>query len=463
MTRFRVLFTIVVAGLGLATRAAAQESGPTSCTSEQERQNSFKLPSGQYNNFIGGGIVVRCPAKQIVLKADSAEIYGDEKRIYLVGHVNYNEPRFALTSDFLTYFVNDERVVATGNVLGRLPTGSTLRGPQAEYRRLVPRIRPRAQLLATGRPTVTIVQRDSTGKEQPPITVLANTVFMDGDSLLYGGGKVEIQRPEVRATGDSAFINTGVETMRLMRNPVVTGTRGRPFQLVGDLIDLYSRQRKLQRVISRARAVATSEDMTLRSDTIDLRLADDQLERAFAWGASRAHVISPAQNLVADSLDVLMPGQRIREVHALRNAFAEGRPDSVKFHADTTDWLRGDTVLAYFDSSTTSRHDTTAAADTSHSPQIRRLVANGNASAFYHLAPSDTSLHRPAINYVKGTRITIDFTERRVATVTVVGQVVGLYTEPTADTTKKASKTPAGTPKPRTTPQSRPRSGIKRP
>ncbi|HKO16870.1 MAG TPA: hypothetical protein VJU87_11575 [Gemmatimonadaceae bacterium] len=459
----RALRVVVWGAIVLVPRLASGQEA-TACSSEQQRQSSFKLPSGQFNNFLGGGIVVRCPSKQITLRADSAEIYGDEQRIYLVGHVNYDEPRFALTSNFLTYFLTDERVVAVGDVVGRLPTGSTLRGPQAEYRRLVPRIRTRAQLLATSRPTVTIVQRDSSGKEQPPITVLANTIFMDGDSLIYGGGQVEIQRPEVNATGDSAFINSGTETMRLMRNPVVHGTRGRPFQLVGDLIDVYSRERRLQRVIARARAVATSQDMTLRSDTIDLRFREDTLERAYAWGASRARVISPAQNLVADSLDVRMPGQRVREVHALRQALAEGRPDSTRFHADTTDWLRGDTVLAYFDS---VPHGSTAAPrDTSpESPRIRRLLARGHASAFYHLAATDTSVHRPAINYVKGERITIEFDERKVATVTVVGQVVGVYAEPNADTTKAttASAKPGAPGRPGAVERRPPTGGVRKP
>ena len=139
--------------VALPMRITAQ--GATACSAEQDRQTSFKLPSGEYNNFIGGGIVVRCPDKKITLRADSAELYGDERRIFFVGHVHYNEPRLDLFSDNLTYFQTDERVIASGNVDARLPTGSTLRGPQADYRRAVPRVRPRAQTLATGRPTVT--------------------------------------------------------------------------------------------------------------------------------------------------------------------------------------------------------------------------------------------------------------------------------------------------------------------
>jgi lipopolysaccharide export system protein LptA len=421
---------VPVAAFALAGSAAAQT---TACNSEQERQVSIKLPSGEYNNFLGGGIVIRCPAKSITLRADSAEIYGDEHRIFFVGHVHYLEPRLELHSDFLTYYQLEERILAAGNVDGKLPTGSTLRGPQVDYRRVAPRIRTRAQTLATGRPTVIIVQRDSAGKEQPPINVVANTIYMDGDSLIYGSGQVQITRPEITATSDSSFINTGSEIMQLLRSPVVKGTKSRPFTLVGERIDLFSRNRKLQRVVSAVKAQANSQDLTLRADTIDLRIAGDLLERAYAWGAGRAHALSSTQNMIADSLDVHMPAQRVREVRALNKAFAEGRPDST-IHADTTNWIRGDTIVAYF--------DTLPPVDTSKGPEIRKLISTLNAQAFYNLAPSDTSLHRPAINYVKGRRITINFDEQKVANIAVDDKVSGIYIEPSNDTTRTRPNRP---------------------
>jgi lipopolysaccharide export system protein LptA len=442
---------VLVAAVATAPKAAAQT---TACNSEQERQVSIKLPSGEYNNFIGGGIVVRCPAKRITLRADSAEIYGDEHRIFFVGHVHYVEPRLEMSSDFLTYYQLEERILAAGNVDGRLPTGSKLRGPQVDYRRVAPRVRTRAQTLATGRPTVMIVQKDSTGKEQPPIEVVANTIFMDGDSLIYGSGRVQITRPEIIATSDSAFINSGTEIMQLMRNPIVNGTKSRPFQLVGERIDLFSKDRKLQRVISAARARATSQDLTLRADTIDLRVAADLLERAYAWGASRANANSSSQNMIADSLDVHMPGQRVREVRALRKAFAEGRPDST-IHADTTNWIRGDTIVAYF--------DTLPPVDTSKGPEIQKLVSTLNAQAFYNLAPSDTSLHRPAVNYVKGRRITINFDEQKVANIAVDEKVAGIYIEPSNDTTHTRTNSRPGTNRTPARTPARPIPGVRRP
>ena len=150
---------------------------------------------------------------------------------------------------------------------------------------------------------------------------------------------------------------------------------------------MYSRNRKLQRVIARAHAIATSDSMTLKSDTIDLRVNNDQLDHAYAWGkTSRAHAVSPTQDLLADSLDVIMPRQKVQLVYAVAKAFAQSKPDTTHFRVekpDSTDWIKGDTIIAHF--------DTLPVKDTSKSPPIKRLVATGHASSYYHMAPSDTS------------------------------------------------------------------------
>ncbi len=372
----------------------------------------------------------------------------------MIGHAVYDEPRVHVTADYLTYFTIDERIVGIGNVHGRLPSGSTLDGPQAEIKRAIPKIRPRRQVSSIARPTITVIERDSTGKPAPPMTVIANTIFMDGDSLIYGGGQVIITRPEIVATGDSAFIDETKETMRLMRTPKLQGKKEKPFTLTGDLIDMYSKDRKLQRVLSQGNATAVSDSMTLKSDTIDLRVQNDLLSHAFAWGKQRARVVSPSQNMTADSLDVTMPSQRLQLVRALRLAHAEGKPDTVRIKPlapDTLNWLNGDTIVAHFDS--------IAPGDTSKTPPIKQLVASGHASSLYLMAPNDSAERRPALNYVTARQITIDFNKQKVAYVTTLDSVSGVYIEPKADsTTRKRTnatnqkgsngKTPAKSPAP---------------
>jgi hypothetical protein len=414
--------------------AVLQAQRPTPCTLVPQlttRLTLDSLPGFGQVVFLGGGVLFKCPSRSITMRGDSAERYADHDQ--LVGNAVYDEPRFHVTSDFLTYLPADEKVVAAGNVHATLPSGSTLVGPVAEYQRPVPKLRPHERMIANSRPTISIVQKDSLGRPTPPTGVVANFVYMDGDSLIYASGQVVITRPEISATADSAFIDQGHETMRLMRTPRLKGTKDRPFTLTGDVIDLFSRNRKLQRVLANANAVAVSDSMTLKSDTIDLRIRNDLLDHAYAWGAkSRARAVSPSQNLLADSLDVAMPSQRVQLVRALRNALAEGKPDTIRFRAekpDTLDWLEGDTIVAHF--------DTVPVKDTSKTPNVKQLLATGHASSLYHLAPSDTAERRPAINHVTARVITIDFDQQKVATVTTVDSVVGVYIEPKADTTSR--------------------------
>jgi hypothetical protein len=141
-------------------------------------------------------------------------------------------------------------------------------------------------------------------------------------------------------------------------------------------------------------------------------------------------------------------------VRALHKAFAEGRPDST-IHADTTNWIRGDTIVAYF--------DTLPPVDTTKGPEIRKLISTLNAQAFYNLAPSDTSLHRPAINYVKGRRITINFDEQKVANIAVDDKVSGIYIEPSNDSTRTRTNSRPGTTRNPTRPPTRPVPGVRRP
>jgi hypothetical protein len=399
---------------------------------------SFKLPSGQYNVFTGGNVVATCKSKGLVVNSDSLEYYGDEGRTVLIGRVDYREPRLRLKSDLLTYFENDERILATQNVDARLPSGSTVKGPSLDFLRAVPRLRSQQSATAAGRPTITLVERDAQGKAQPPVKVTGNTVWMQGDSVVSSFGSVVVVRPELTATGDSLYADAGSGLLRIMRTPKITGTKGRPFTLVGETIDLLTKKRKLDRVLSRNAAQATSEDLTLKSDSIDLRVVDDLLQRAIAWGKSRAHATSQTQSIVADSIDVLMPGQRVREMRALRAASAEGAPDTVKFRTAEKDRLTGDTIIAHF--------DTVATKDTTKKPQMRELVAMGIATApatsLQHLPPKDTSLCVPAINYVRGRAIRVTLVAGKIDSVKVTDPEVsgGVYVEPRADSTARGCR-----------------------
>ena len=447
--RTAVALSLLTASLGTAARLVAQTPA-TRCVvdiegsqgAQETRTNLVQLPTGKYNAFIGGGFVGRCRGQDVTLRSDSAEFYGDRSLVYLIGHVHYVEPRVAVDSRHATYHTVDEHLVAEGDVVAKLPSGSTLHGPSAEYFRQIPGVRPRSRMIAVGRPRIDLVQRDSAGKAEEPVHVVANVVTLDGDSLVYAAGRVEITRPDIIARGDSAFLDGEREFARLMRSPSIEGRSTRPFQLRGETIDVFSKQKQLQRVLAVVHGHAVSQDLDLTADTIDLRATGNRLSRAFAWGKSRAHAVSPTQTLVADSLDIVMPGQQVREVHAVGRAYAEGIPDTTKFRSTERDWLRGDTIVAMFDAA--------PRADSAQQPLIRELLATGSAKSLYQIAPAK-GRSTPSLNYVRGKAITVTFVTGQVSNVAVRERASGLYLEALSDSAivaqrKKLLPPPAGSP-----------------
>lgn len=447
---------LLLAAVGLPAQQPGAPPAPTGqCrlnfsardTTSPPRVTSTRQPSGQFNSFIGGGVIAHCPAQGMTLIADSAEYYGDSRLLHLIGHVHYTEPRLTLDSDLADYYMAEERLEAQGNVHTRLPSGTTLDGPQVQYLRAVAGIRTAASMTAPGRPTIKVVEKDSTGKPAEPMTVIANTVTMQGDSLVYASGQVEITRPDVIARGDSAWMDSGREYARLMRKPSITARGDRPFVLTGMVIDLYGHNRLLDRVLAQGSARGVSKDATLTADTLQFAMADGRLQQVNGWGTSRAHASNPTYDIVADSLDVHMPDQHLREIRALRQAFAQSVPDTTRVHTAEHDWLRGDTIFAFFD--TTAR----TTGDSASQPQLHELRSSGDASSFYQIAPRDTAAVNPAMNYVRGEQITVNFADRQVQNVNIVGKAAGVYLDPLprtpTDTTRRdttARAAPAVTP-----------------
>jgi hypothetical protein len=237
-------------------------------------------------------------------------------------------------------------------------------------------------------------------------------------------------------------MDSGRDFARLMRAPSVKGVGAHTFTLTGEVIDVYSKNRQLERVVATPSGHALSEDLELVADSIDLRVANNRLQRAMAWGKTRAHAVSPDREIVADSIDAIMPDQRVREVRALRKAYAESNPDSGVV-SKQRDWMSGDTIIARFDSIPPT--------DTTSKPRVRQIVALGDARSFYQMKNSKGPADEPSVNYVRGRVIEIDFEDRKVATVTVIDQATGVMIEPaTQPATQPASAKP-------TTPATAPR------
>ncbi|HEY0242323.1 MAG TPA: LPS export ABC transporter periplasmic protein LptC, partial [Gemmatimonadaceae bacterium] len=137
MIRSIRFLTFAAAGALVATSVAAQE--PTQCLLQYEtssgntRTNAQRTASGQYNFFQGGGVTYHCEGQNNTLEADSAEYYGDQRVLYLIGDVHYTEPRAKVDSERMTYYQIEDRIRAEGNVNVRTDNGTTIRGPVMDY------------------------------------------------------------------------------------------------------------------------------------------------------------------------------------------------------------------------------------------------------------------------------------------------------------------------------------------
>ncbi|HEV8362577.1 MAG TPA: hypothetical protein VGQ52_03585 [Gemmatimonadaceae bacterium] len=416
---------------------------------DESRAQLVKNPTtGKYVTYVGGGITGRCRRQDIVITADSAETYEDNRVYYLVGNVKYREKRINLDADRLSYFGADERLLLENNVRATLPSGTTMKATTSEYFRAIRGMRPTPRLIGRGRPTIDMIEKDSLGKEGAPVNLVADLIIAEGDSLFYASKNVVLTRTDLVAKGDSAFVDNGRQYARLMLKPIIESKGSEPYTLKGRAIDIYARNRQAERVVSQDSGIAVSKQLTLTADTIDMRVNQQKLQRAFAFGR-RAHATTPERDIFADSLHVVMPNQRIREFWAVGQGYAESDPDSTKIKSDERDWLRGDTIHALFDS--------LAAGDTTSRPPIKLLVATSNAASYYQVPPNDSTLHgKPAINYVRGRIIEVEFAKDEARLVKVIDQASGVYLEPANPADSARANSNNTRPRPGTRPPTRP-------
>ena len=421
----------------LAEEAAKKKAAPAtrSCildfseSPEQTRLLYSRISDVASSTFIGGGFVGHCQGENNRISADSAEHYQGPGILNLYGNVVYEEPgKFRVEAPRATYFTSEGRLYADGNVTAtELATGSSFSGPVVEYYRETPG-RPLSRLIAPLRSTAKLIEKDSLGRASPPTVIVANRFEDAGDSLLMAWGDVIIDREKLHGKSDSASFDKLSERSRLIRGAEITSTdSSQSFVLVGDTIDLFSTDRELDRVLALHQARATSDQMQLLAERIDMRLVEQRLSEVFASGAGRPQVHTAQQDVEADSLRIRLVDDRVREVHAVGKAVALGSPDTLKMRTDEKDILSGSRILAFFDSSEVAESDSTG------QNRIREIRAMGNASSLFHMANSKGINAPPAINYVRGQAIFVKFDTGAVREVLVDSSASGVYLEPEAD------------------------------
>ncbi len=405
----------------------------------------MRLPDSTANTFIGGGFIGRCQGENNRISADSAEQFESAGIVNLYGNVVYEEPnKLRVTAAHAIYLTREGRLFADGGVVAtQLATGSTITGPNIEYSRVMPG-RPVAKLAAPNRPTARLIEKDSTGKLGEPTIVTADRFEDLGDTLLLGWGDVVITREQIVGRADSLAFNKTTQRARLVRAARIRSLdTSQAFTLNGDTVDLYTTEKKLDRVFASHAATATNKDLIITAERIDLRLKAQQIDEAFAFGSGRARAQTPQQDVESDSMRIVLTDQRPREVRAIGGAVAKGMPDTLKIKSTDRDMLRGDSLFAYFDTAQ-------AATDTSGQTRIREIQAFGNASSLFQIASKRGPSAPPAINYVRGQRIVVQFDTGSVRDVRVDSAASGLYLEPAQDSLGDSSVVKRSVPPPAT-------------
>jgi hypothetical protein len=408
--------------------------------------------NGQKSAHGGGGVLAHCDGTSTTISTDSFAHYPALGRIDLIGRVAIRDTGMALDSRLASYFLRDERLDAHNNVVAvNRRNGSVLRGPNLKYWRAAKGIRDTVEMYATQRPTVEYRQAETGDTTQhEPYIIVADRLRFKGDDRMWAGGKVTVDRSDFSARGDSMTLDQTKGFGVLVGNPSVegrgnnaAGDSGKSYTLVGTRIELGLAQRDVREVKALGHGKATGSDWTLTADTIDLFIANRQLQQTFAWGDSlRPHAISALYTIQSDSLAIDSPGEILSESRAFGNAFSTAKRDSTVTAAET-DWITGDSLTIRF----AQEQDSASARPRS---RLRQLVSRGAPARAltHHPDERDTTNAGPSINYSRGHEITLTMLKDRIDHVVVSGKADGVHLEPRpsvvadsvkADSVKKAT------------------------
>ena len=86
------------------------------------------MADGAKHTFISGGVDATCRGQGNRLLADSAEHYGDRQELVLISKVRYTDEKMRLDADRMVYYLEGERLVATGSVRGTSTGGARFTG-----------------------------------------------------------------------------------------------------------------------------------------------------------------------------------------------------------------------------------------------------------------------------------------------------------------------------------------------
>src|SRR5690606_17180191 len=384
--------------------------------------------------------------------------------------------------DRAQYNSAQRHLAAEGNVvLLDLATGSRIESPTLDYFEAMEG-RPQSTVeIYSGRPRTSVV-RDvvEDGLPRSDTTIVdADALTIVGEDAFHYRGNVVITGRDLNATSGVADFLEGGARVELRNAARVTAE---DVVLNGDTVialqDTVAGE--LREVEARGSARLDAEEIDIEAPTIRTFFEAGAVQRLVALGADsasgperrQAYAFSEQFNLSADSIDALLPNQRIEEVVAVGNAYGErlAEDDSARIRIEPLtpqdsavarllahDWVRGDTIRAFFadavgadsagleagrvavadaerpvspDSLAPVPADGVAPADTTERG-LRRIIALGApARAANRMVDEDRPDDPAGISYITAQRITVEISDGAIDIVEAEGDVKGIYLQP---------------------------------
>lgn len=419
--------------------------------------------------FVSGPAEFRCTDGTAV-RADSA-IYNEGVSLELIGRVFYADSARTLEAERAVYYLTSQRLHAQGSVVltDRRDDGSVIRGESLTHERATPD-RPEARTIVSGQPRPHATFRPRGSAEAAPgdtatlpFEVDADWMEIRGESRFTATGNVEISRGATRSGARGATFDQAEERLVLTADAWI---EQEDLRLQAQTIEVALAGEQLRSVIAREEAHLEGRDLTVDATTIRLEFEDGALQRLIAVvpppapeavgtepPVARPRAIAHARDLrlIADSIDALAPGQTLREIIAVGDAFAAREPDSLSVGLPeliANDWVSGDTIDAHFalaEKAVSSSDPPRAGAEQTRPGSavgagrdtaevvLERLIVTGSggrAQALYRVSREGRDPGPPAINYTVADRITLVLSGGEVKEAEATGEVRGNYLEP---------------------------------
>jgi lipopolysaccharide export system protein LptA len=461
--------------IACATSAAAQ---PVTCDVVQRGGEAIISNAGQPTEH---GIIYRahfiCDGGRTTMIADTATYSRASGQMQLFGNVTVSNPERIMRAQRATYFTQIRQLSANGNVVVTdQETGSTIRGDLLTYVEATPD-RPESQVTATATTGLAraVLLRERTGEPGARDTTVVDAAMIHviGDRLFRGLGNAVMTRDSLRATGAAIIYSQQAGSLEVSGDGRVA-MPGR--NLRADSISaVLGEDDEIREVLARHEAALDSDDLQVTAPALRIFFEDGGMARLVGMGWQQRVYGAPHERprawsadfrMEADSLDVLAPGQQLTQAVAVGGAHVERiTPDSmlallpeVDDHVMAVirnDWMRGDTIRAFFtdgpprpvaaEVADPASAGDPAAAGPEPERVLERLWTVGAPASTMHRTrdengPPGTLM---SIAYLVGRQVEVSFSNGSMSVVSASDDVRGVYLQP-ADVARGAGPGRAG-------------------